>query len=74
MLDFEPLRAFVAVADCGGFHRDPERLNLTLSTVSQQISGLSSRPNGPLFRRTTRSVTLTDDGEMLSATRVAVAI
>jgi hypothetical protein len=37
MLDFELLRAFVAVADCGGFHRAAERLNLTQSTVSQQI-------------------------------------
>src|SRR5437763_10493497 len=32
MLDFELLRAFVAVADCGGFHRAAERLNLTQST------------------------------------------
>jgi DNA-binding transcriptional LysR family regulator len=29
MLDFELLRAFVAVADCGGFHRAVEQLNLT---------------------------------------------
>ncbi|HWY49225.1 MAG TPA: LysR family transcriptional regulator [Bryobacteraceae bacterium] len=29
MLDFELLRAFVAVADRGGFHRAAERLNLT---------------------------------------------
>ena len=28
MLDFELLRTFVAVADCGGFHRAAERLNL----------------------------------------------
>jgi len=28
MLDFELLRAFVAVADCGGFHRAAERLNV----------------------------------------------
>jgi DNA-binding transcriptional LysR family regulator len=40
MLDFELLRAFVAVADCGGFHRAAERLNLTQSTVSQQIKRL----------------------------------
>ena len=32
MLDFELLRAFVAVAECGGFHRAAERLNLTQST------------------------------------------
>src|SRR6266851_4416353 len=65
MLDFELLRAFVAVADCGGFHRAAERLNLTQSTVSQQIRRLELETKRPLFRRTTRSVALTDDGEML---------
>src|ERR1700679_3666798 len=65
MLDFELLRAFVAVADCGGFHRAAERLNLTQSTVSQQIKRLELETKRPLFRRTTRSVVLTDDGEML---------
>src|SRR5438046_708700 len=65
MLDFELLRAFVAVADCGGFHRAAERLNLTQSTVSQQIMRLELETERPLFRRTTRSVALTDDGEML---------
>jgi DNA-binding transcriptional LysR family regulator len=65
VLDFELLRAFVAVADCGGFHRAAERLNLTQSTVSQQIKRLELETKRPLFRRTTRSVALTDDGEML---------
>jgi DNA-binding transcriptional LysR family regulator len=65
MLDFELLRAFVAVVDCGGFHRAAERLNLTQSTVSQQIKRLELETKRPLFRRTTRSVALTDDGEML---------
>src|ERR1700741_2957321 len=65
MLDFELLRAFVAVADCGGFHRAAERLNLTQSTVSQQIKRLEVETKRPLFRRTTRSVALTDEGEML---------
>src|SRR6202521_878157 len=59
------LRAFVAVAECGGFHRAAERLNLTQSTVSQQIKRLELETKRPLFRRTTRSVVLTDDGEML---------
>ena len=63
MLDFELLRAFVAVAECGGFHRAAERLNLTQSTVSQQRLELETKR--PLFRRTTLSVALTDDGEML---------
>jgi len=65
MLDFELLRAFVAVADCGGFHRAAEQLNLTQSTVSQQIKRLEHETRRPLFRRTTRSVALTDDGETL---------
>jgi DNA-binding transcriptional LysR family regulator len=65
MLDFELLRAFVAVAECGGFHRAAERLNLTQSTVSQQIKRLELETRRPLFRRTTRSVALTDEGAML---------
>lgn len=65
MLDFELLRAFVAVADYGGFHRAAERLNLTQSTISQQIKRLEAETRRPLFRRTTRSVALTDEGEML---------
>src|SRR6195952_3556628 len=65
MLDFELLRSFVAVADCGGFHRAAERLNLTQSPGSQQTKRLELETERPLFRRTTRSVALTDDGEML---------
>jgi DNA-binding MarR family transcriptional regulator len=40
MMELELLRSFVAVADCGGFHRAAEQLNLTQSTVSQQIKRL----------------------------------
>jgi DNA-binding transcriptional LysR family regulator len=65
MMEFELLRSFVAVAECGGFHRAAEQLNLTQSTVSQQIKRLEQETNRPLFRRTTRTVALTDDGEML---------
>jgi DNA-binding transcriptional LysR family regulator len=65
MLDLELLRTFVAVADCGGFHRAANQLNLTQSTVSQQIKRLELEARRPLLHRTTRSVALTDDGEML---------
>src|SRR6202012_3423911 len=65
MMEFELLRSFVAVAECGGFHRAAERLNLTQSTVSQQIKRLELEARHPLFRRTTRSVALTDQGERL---------
>src|ERR1700728_3082369 len=65
MMELELLRSFVAVAECGGFHRAAEQLNLTQSTVSQQIKRLELETKRPLFRRTTRTVALTDDGEML---------
>jgi DNA-binding transcriptional LysR family regulator len=65
MLDFDLLRAFVAVAECGGFHRAAEQLHLTQSTVSQQIKRLELEAGRALFRRTTRAVALTDEGEML---------
>src|SRR5260221_9659570 len=65
MMEFELLRSFVAVAECGGFRRAAEQLNLTQSTVSQQIKRLELETKKPLFRRTTRAVALTDDGEML---------
>src|ERR1700733_2996912 len=65
MMELELLRSFVAVADCGGFHRGAEQFNLTQSTVSQQINRLKLENKRPLFRRTTRTVALTDDGEML---------
>ena len=67
MLDLELLRAFVAVADCGGFHRAAERLKLTQSTISQQIKRLELETKRPLFRRTTRSVTLTDRARCVTA-------
>src|SRR6202163_523816 len=65
MMEFELRRSFVAVVECGGFHRAAEQLNLTQSTVSQQIKRLELETKKPLFRRTTRTVALTDDGEML---------
>src|SRR5260370_42587727 len=65
MLEFDLLRALVAVAECGGFRRAAERLHLTQSTVSQQIKRLELETGRSLFRRNTRAVALTDDGEML---------
>src|SRR6201990_474694 len=65
MMEFQLLRSFVAVAQCGGFHRAAEQLNLAQSTVSQQIKRLELETRRPLFRRTTRSLALTDEGEML---------
>jgi predicted transcriptional regulator len=58
MLDLQLLRAFLAVAECGSFRGASERLNVTQSTVSQQIKRLEEELGRPLFRRTTRRVAL----------------
>ncbi|WP_133646767.1 LysR family transcriptional regulator [Paraburkholderia flava] len=64
-MDFDPtlLRAFVAVKETGGFTRAAERLHLTQSAVSHQIRRLEEQVGRPLLYRTTRSMTLTEDGE-----------
>jgi DNA-binding transcriptional LysR family regulator len=64
-MDIDPplLRAFVAVSETGGFTRAARRLNLTQSAVSHQIRRLEEQIGQPLIRRTTRSLTLTRDGE-----------
>ncbi|MGD2116930.1 MAG: LysR substrate-binding domain-containing protein [Chromatiales bacterium] len=64
-LDLELLRTFVAVVDGGGFTRAAERLHRTQSTISQQLKRLEDRLETPLLQRNTRSVTLTERGELL---------
>ena len=66
-MDIDPilLRAFVAVSETGGFTRAARRLNLTQPAVSHQIRRLEELLGRALIRRTTRRLTLTDDGEDL---------
>lgn len=64
-LELELLRTFVAVADGGSFTRAAKRLHRTQSTVSQQIKRLEERVEAPLLVRDTRSVALTERGELL---------
>ncbi|WP_323119164.1 LysR family transcriptional regulator [Burkholderia alba] len=62
-LDPALLRAFVAVTEAGGFTKAARRLNLTQSAISHQIRRLEEDIGRPLLYRTTRSLTLTEDGE-----------
>ena len=59
------LRAFVAVAETGGFSRAAERLHVTQTAVSHQIRQLEDWLGCKLFRRDTRSVAITDAGAAL---------
>lgn len=65
MFDTVLLRSFVTVAQEGSFTRAAARLHLTQSAISAHLRRLEEQAAKPLFLRTTRSVSLTPDGELL---------
>lgn len=64
-LDTRLLRAFVAVAEELNFTRAAKRLVLAQQALSSQVRQLETRLGTQLFDRTTRSVELTQAGELL---------
>jgi DNA-binding transcriptional LysR family regulator len=56
------MEAFVAVVDAGSFSAAALRLRSSKSLVSRQIAALESELGARLFQRTTRSLTLTEEG------------
>ncbi len=64
-LEIDLLRAFVAVAETGSFTDATGLLGRTQSAVSQKIRRLEELLGRPVFRRTSRSVALTAEGETL---------
>ncbi len=65
MMDWDKLRVFHAVAEAGSFTRAGEKLSLSQSAVSRQISALEQSLNLPLFHRHARGLVLTEQGEIL---------
>ncbi|MET0616244.1 MAG: LysR family transcriptional regulator [Luteibacter sp.] len=61
------LSVLVAVVETGNFARAADALHLSPSGVSRAIGRLEARLGVRLLHRTTRSVTLTDEGERLYA-------
>ena len=59
----EGVPVFVMVAEAGSFSAAARRLGISPSAVSQAIGGLEERLGAALFRRSTRSLSLTDIGE-----------
>jgi DNA-binding transcriptional LysR family regulator len=71
--DFGQLRVFAAVAALRSFSRAAAMLGVSASAVSQTMRGLEARVGVRLLNRTTRSVSLTQAGELLFA-RVQPAV
>jgi len=56
------MEAFVRVAETGSFSAAARRLGVSKSLVSRQIAALEGELGARLFNRTTRSLTLTEEG------------
>lgn len=64
-MNVKQLRAFLAVAQYLSFAQAGERLHLSQPALSLTIKSLEEDLGGPLLIRTTRSVSLTPEGETL---------
>ena len=64
-LDFRDLDAFVAIARAKNFRRAALDRHVSVSSLSQRLRGLEERLGVRLLNRTTRSVALTEAGELL---------
>jgi DNA-binding transcriptional LysR family regulator len=59
---FHELRAFIAVAEAGGFAKAATILNSSPPAITRTVAGLEDRLGVRLFNRTTRTVQLTEPG------------
>jgi DNA-binding transcriptional LysR family regulator len=61
---WEGISEFVHVAESNSFTQASHQLGISTAQVSRQISGLEKRLNTKLFYRTTRKVSLTEEGQI----------
>ena len=64
-MELKQLEAFVSVAEAGSFSGAARRLFLTQPTISTHIATLEKELKIRLFERTTKSLSLTEDGKKL---------
>jgi DNA-binding transcriptional LysR family regulator len=62
MLRIEGIAAFVAVAEAGSISEAARRLRLSKSVVSERLAEMEKTLGATLLHRTTRKLTLTEDG------------
>lgn len=68
MRNIKELSDFIAVMELKSFTKAANHLRISTSALSHSIRNLEERLNVKLFNRTTRSVSPTDEGEMLYRT------
>jgi len=64
---FLELRSFTEVVDAGSFVAAADRLGLSKAAVSRHVAELEARLGVRLLHRTTRKLSLTEDGEVFQA-------
>lgn len=64
MMQWEGISEFVYVAETESFTKASKRMSISTAQVSRQISALEKRLNIKLFYRTTRKVSLTEEGRV----------
>jgi len=62
MMKLDGLSTFVAAADFGSISEAARRLGLSKSVVSERLTELERAVGAPLMQRTTRKMSLTEDG------------
>jgi DNA-binding transcriptional LysR family regulator len=62
-MDLNEIAIFIKVAQLGSFSAAAKQLNMPNSTVSAKVSGLEKRLGVTLIQRTTRKLSLTDQGK-----------
>ena len=69
-IETSELLAFVRVVDAKSFSRAAAELNVPRATIGRRLTRLEQRLGARLLRRTTRSLALTDAGELFGAAGV----
>lgn len=64
-MNTDDFQFFIRVADCGSLSKAAQEANVSVSVASQRIQRLETTLKLRLFYRTTRKITLTDEGKKL---------
>ena len=75
-IDLKLLRIFMTIVKCGGFSAAQAALNVSQSTISEQMTSLETRLGGKLCERGRSGFRLTEHGVATyeSAQRLALAV